>query len=71
MTMEYPKEAMINSDIVPSNNNDSPHSATGESSMLIDPVLEKCAISKFDKYMMPQMALLMLIAYLDRTNIGM
>ncbi|KAG7052911.1 hypothetical protein JMJ77_0000007 [Colletotrichum scovillei] len=70
MTMEYPKEAMINSDIVPSNNNDSPHSATGESSMLIDPVLEKCAISKFDKYMMPQMALLMLIAYLDRTNIG-
>lgn len=70
MAMEYTKEAKIGSDFIPSHNTDSPHSTVGESSILIDPVLEKRAISKFDKYMMPQMALLMLIAYLDRTNIG-
>ncbi|RDL30983.1 Uncharacterized protein BP5553_09772 [Venustampulla echinocandica] len=38
--------------------------------VLIDPLVEKRIIAKFDKFMMPQMALLMLMAYLDRSNIG-
>ncbi|KAF4462009.1 allantoate transport [Fusarium albosuccineum] len=31
---------------------------------------EQRVLSKFDKYVMPQMAILVLFAYLDRTNIG-
>ncbi|KAK2041103.1 major facilitator superfamily transporter, partial [Colletotrichum somersetense] len=31
---------------------------------------ERAVLSKFDKFVMPQMALLILFAYLDRTNIG-
>jgi hypothetical protein len=31
---------------------------------------ERKVLSKFDKFVMPQMALLVLFAYLDRTNIG-
>lgn len=37
----------------------------------IDPVLEKRTLRKFDMYMMPQMMLLQIVSYLDRTNIGM
>ncbi|KAI1047825.1 hypothetical protein LB505_013570 [Fusarium chuoi] len=32
--------------------------------------VEKKVLSKFDKFVMPQMALLVLFAYLDRTNIA-
>lgn len=32
---------------------------------------EKSVLHKFDKWVMPQMAILVLFAYLDRTNIGM
>ncbi|TPX11791.1 uncharacterized protein E0L32_007528 [Thyridium curvatum] len=70
MTMEHSKEATMDLDTVPGNTVDLPDSTMGASSIVIDPVLEKRAIAKFDKFMMPQMALLMLIAYLDRTNIG-
>ena len=31
---------------------------------------ERKVLSKFDKFVMPQMAILVLFAYLDRTNIG-
>ena len=31
---------------------------------------ERAVLSKFDKFVMPQMALLVLLGYLDRTNIG-
>lgn len=31
---------------------------------------ERRVLSKFDKFVMPQMAILVLFAYLDRTNIG-
>lgn len=71
MTMEHSKEATMDLDTVPGNTVDLPDSTMGASSIVIDPVLEKRAIAKFDKFMMPQMALLMLIAYLDRTNIGL
>lgn len=37
----------------------------------VDPDLEKSSISKFDRYMLPQLGLLVLLAYLDRSNIGM
>lgn len=32
--------------------------------------MEKKVLHKFDKWVMPQMALLVLFGYLDRTNIG-
>lgn len=35
-----------------------------------DQVRERQVFSKFDKFVMPQMALLVLLGYLDRTNIG-
>lgn len=35
-----------------------------------DQVRERKVLSKFDKFVMPQMALLVLLGYLDRTNIG-
>jgi hypothetical protein len=40
------------------------------SDIYVDPVIEKRALSKFDKFMLPQIAILVLIAYLDRSNIG-
>ncbi|KAF7545218.1 hypothetical protein G7Z17_g9358 [Cylindrodendrum hubeiense] len=64
------KESIIDSSSAPASNDDSHDSSTGISAVIIDPVVEKRTISKFDKFMMPQMALLMLIAYLDRSNIG-
>ena len=36
----------------------------------IDTELEEKIYRKFDKYLLPQMALLIVLAYLDRTNIG-
>ncbi|KAF7560977.1 hypothetical protein G7046_g3181 [Stylonectria norvegica] len=36
----------------------------------IDPELEKRALRKFDMFLLPQLALLTVLAYLDRTNIG-
>ena len=36
----------------------------------IDPELEKRTLRKFDLFVLPQMMILILIAYLDRSNIG-
>ncbi len=36
----------------------------------IDPVMEKRVMSKFDRYMLPQFAVLLLISFLDRSNVG-
>lgn len=36
----------------------------------VDKAKERRVLSKFDKFVMPQMAILVLFAYLDRTNIG-
>lgn len=36
----------------------------------LDPVQERRVLSKFDMFVMPYMALLVLFGYLDRTNIG-
>ncbi|KAL6401151.1 high-affinity nicotinic acid transporter [Ilyonectria robusta] len=64
------KERVSDSISAQGSNGDSPDSGTGVSNVVIDPIVEKRTISKFDKFMMPQMAILMLIAYLDRSNIG-
>lgn len=37
----------------------------------IDQEAERKVLSKFDWFVMPQMSILVLFAYLDRTNIGM
>lgn len=37
----------------------------------IDKESERRVLSKFDWFVMPQMSILVLFAYLDRTNIGM
>jgi hypothetical protein len=42
----------------------------GEAVPYIDPVLEKAVLRKFDKWLLPQMMLLMLVSNLDRSNIG-
>ena len=42
----------------------------GTSGAYIDPDLEKRTLRKFDKSVLPQFMLLVLIAYLDRSNIG-
>jgi len=36
----------------------------------VDKAVERRILHKFDKWVMPQMALLVLFGYLDRTNIG-
>ncbi|EXJ91638.1 hypothetical protein A1O3_00188 [Capronia epimyces CBS 606.96] len=46
----------------------SPDEATVASS--IDPVMEKRVIAKFDRWFLPQIFILNLIAYLDRSNVG-
>jgi hypothetical protein len=42
----------------------------GDAAPYIDPVLEKHVLQKFDRWLLPQMMLLMLISNLDRSNIG-
>lgn len=37
---------------------------------ILDPELEKQALRRFDLFLLPQLALLTILAYLDRTNIG-
>jgi hypothetical protein len=36
----------------------------------IDPELERKVIRKFDRYVLPQFVVLVILGYLDRTNIG-
>lgn len=36
----------------------------------VDPELERHALRKFDKYLLPPLALILLLAYLDRSNLG-
>ena len=43
----------------------------GETEVYIDPVMEKRIIRKFDMLALPQYILVIILAYLDRTNIGM
>jgi hypothetical protein len=43
----------------------------GETEVYIDPVMEKRIIRKFDMLALPQYILIIILAYLDRTNIGM
>lgn len=45
-------------------------SGEGASDIFIDPVLEQRAMRKFDCWMLPQLAIVTLISYLDRSNIG-
>ena len=40
------------------------------SPVTVDSELEKQALKKFDMFLLPQLALLTILAYLDRTNIG-
>ena len=43
----------------------------GETDIYIDPAMEKRIIRKFDMLALPQYILIIILAYLDRTNIGM
>lgn len=42
----------------------------GSNDIYIDPVLERRTMAKYDKFLLPQMAMLIILAYLDRSNIG-
>lgn len=50
---------------------DSPHSAEARSHLTIDPVAEKKLLRKLDFWLAPMMIICFLVAYLDRSNIGM
>jgi MFS family permease len=47
-----------------------PVAVNGETEIYIDPVMEKRIIRKFDMLALPQYILIIVLAYLDRTNIG-
>ncbi|KAL5343216.1 major facilitator superfamily domain-containing protein [Aspergillus crustosus] len=47
-----------------------PITADGETDFVIDSALEKSILRKFDFFVLPQMMILTLLAYLDRSNIG-
>jgi hypothetical protein len=70
-TMSDNKEVGIESNSLSASNGDHFNPQLGASEIFIDPVVLKRITSKFDKFMMPQMAVLMIIAYLDRSNIGL
>lgn len=36
----------------------------------LDPALEKQTLRRFDLFLLPQIAILIVIGYLDRTNVG-
>ena len=36
----------------------------------LDPALERRTLRKFDKYLLPPLAVILLLAYLDRSNLG-
>ena len=42
----------------------------GDSEPYVDPVLERRVLRKFDCYVLPQILVMVLLAYLDRSNIG-
>jgi hypothetical protein len=37
----------------------------------LDPELERRTLRKFDKFLLPPLAIILLLAYLDRSNLGM
>lgn len=48
-----------------------PSYAPGSLSQInVDPELEKRSLRKFDIFLLPQLALVTIVAYLDRTNLG-
>jgi len=68
--MQDLKVADIESISLPASDGGTPNAASGLDEVYIDPIVEKRTMAKFDMFMMPQMALLNLLTYLDRTNIG-
>ncbi|KAI8238970.1 putative transporter [Colletotrichum sp. SAR 10_96] len=65
--MTIPGKDLSNKDVEFRQQNDS--SSLDAAEIAVDPQ-KRAVLSKFDKFVMPQMALLVLFAYLDRTNIG-
>lgn len=47
-----------------------PESTGGETTIYIDPAKERKIIRKFDMLVLPQFVIIMILAYLDRSNIG-
>lgn len=50
---------------------DSPQMAAASSDLTIDPAAEKRLLRKLDAWLAPMMIIAFLVAYLDRSNIGM
>lgn len=42
-----------------------------DTTLPLDPALEKHTLRKFDKYLLPPLIVILLLAYLDRSNLGM
>jgi hypothetical protein len=54
----------------PDKSDTKPMAVNGGTEIYIDPVMEKRIIRKFDMLALPQYILIIVLAYLDRTNIG-
>lgn len=60
------KPAMVSA----TNNSHKSAEAMAASEIYIDPEKEKAIIRKFDYLVLPQFVIILILAYLDRTNIG-
>ncbi|KIV85596.1 hypothetical protein PV11_01274 [Exophiala sideris] len=67
--MSTPKEGVSETKVEPQDTVTAP-SIDGSSDIYIDPILERRTMAKYDKFLLPQMATLIILAYLDRSNIG-
>lgn len=69
--MEKNELAMVDEKVAESiNTNDNANSEISQT-IYIDPAAEKSVMSKFDKYILPQAFIFILLNYLDRSNLGM
>ena len=69
--MEKSELAMVDEKVAESVNSINIASNETCQTIYIDPAAEKSVMSKFDKYILPQAFIFILLNYLDRSNLGM
>lgn len=70
-TMEKIDLAMVDEKVAESLKSNDIASSEISQTIFIDPAAEKSVMSKFDKYILPQAFIFILLNYLDRSNLGM
>lgn len=69
--MEKIDLAMVDEKVAESLKSNDIASSEISQTIFIDPAAEKSVMSKFDKYILPQAFIFILLNYLDRSNLGM